>query len=397
MRCLYLALAGLAPAALASAPAAGALAPHTEIVAGSAHRAGVQLRGWFEVANVGARRAPATGGHVTVNDGRWRLRLEKWVAPELAAAQRRRVRIAARVPARLGAGEWRIAACSEGRCLRIGTFWNVTAPGTAEQPGSSSAGAPKKTPPPPSSPKPTVSTVPPDPISHPVAEPFFHAGEGAEYWAFIPRSYDASNGTPTKLLVWAHGCGGHAEEDARVVDPGAQAGVEQDWMTLSLGGREGQCWAPSDDEPKVMAALADFETHFDVDRRQVFLGGFSAGGDLAYRTGFRHSSTFAGLLVENCSPFRDTESTQAESLGAASTRFHVAHLAHTADDIYPLTEIQAEIAAARAAGFPVDLIERPGGHWDEPGDIENGLAVPGTDADLRSVLLPYLDAGWTSP
>ena len=57
-----------------------------------------------------------------------------------------------------------------------------------------------------------------------------------------------------------------------------------------------------------MAALADFETHFNVDRRRVILGGYSSGGDLAYRTGFRHSSTFAGLLIENSSPFRDTES-----------------------------------------------------------------------------------------
>jgi catechol 2,3-dioxygenase-like lactoylglutathione lyase family enzyme len=269
-----------------------------------------------------------------------------------------------------------------GRPLRIVTRQGEGGAG----PGGGSA---KESPAPTTSPSPPqqpISTVPTDPIAHPVAEPFFHAGGGAEYWDFVPRSYDATDQTPTKLLVWAHGCGGHAEGDAWVVDPGAQEGVAQDWMTLSLGGREGECWAPSVDEAKVMAALADFETHFNVDRRRVFLGGYSAGGDLTYRTGFRHSSTFAGLLIENSSPFRDTESTQAESLAAATTRLHIAHLAHTEDDIYPIAEIQAEVGAVKAAGFPIELIVRPGGHSDSH-----------TDPDLLKYLLPYIDAGWTSP
>jgi predicted esterase len=232
-----------------------------------------------------------------------------------------------------------------------------------------------------------ISTVPTDPIPHPVAEPFFHAGGGAEYWGFVPRSYDATNQTPTTLFVWLHGCGGEAEGDAWVVDPGAEEGVPQDWMTLSLGGRDGGCWNPlAETEPLVMAALADFETHFNVNRQRVILGGYSSGGDLAYRTGFKHSSTFAGLLIENSAPFRDTEASEAELLGAATTKLHIVHLAHAQDTTYRLGEVEPEIAAVRAAGFPIEFIVRPGGHSDSH-----------TDPDQLTYLLPHIDDGWLAP
>jgi predicted esterase len=160
-------------------------------------------------------------------------------------------------------------------------------------------------------------------------------------------------------------------------------GEPQDWMTIAIGGREGECWTPSADEPRVMAALADVETHFNVDRGRVILGGYSSGGDLAYRTGFRHSSTFEGLLIENSSPFRDTESSPAESLAAATTKFPIIHLAHTGDTTYPLAGVQKEVGEVAAAGFPVELIQRPGAHSDA-----------NTDSDLVEYLLPYIDGRW---
>jgi predicted esterase len=169
-------------------------------------------------------------------------------------------------------------------------------------------------------------------------------------------------------------------------------------MTLSLGGRDGGCWNPlAETEPLVMAALADFETHFNVDRHRVILGGYSSGGDLAYRLAFYDSNQFAGVLAENTSPFRDTGSTEAASLAAASWKFHVVHLAHLQDTEYPIAGVREETDAMIAAGFPLERIEVDGGHYDEPGAIENGHAVPGTDADLVDILLPHIDGGWRSP
>jgi predicted esterase len=280
------------------------------------------------------------------------------------------------LPPLLPAGTWAIRVCIARRCNGLGSTIVGLRAAAAPTPGPQSPPAAQP-----------ISTVPADPIPHPVAEPFFHAGAGAEYWGFIPRSYDATNRTPTTLFVWLHGCDGEAEGDAWVVDPGAEEGVPQDWMTLSLGGRDGGCWNPlAETEPLVMAAIADFETHFNVNRRRIILGGYSSGGDLAYRTAFKHSSTFAGLLIENSAPFRDTEASEAELLGAATTKFPIVHLAHAEDETYELGEVEPEIAAVRTAGFPVEFLVRPGGHSDSH-----------TNPDLLTYLLPHIDDGWLAP
>jgi hypothetical protein len=302
------------------------------------------------------------------------------------------------IPRHLPSGRWPVIACVSHSCRRVswlgdaGSRPHLGPPlpetpttGKSSTPSAGTAPAPAElgndiAPPP-------ISTVPTDPIAHAVDEPFLVDAGTASYYAFVPASYDPSNQTATPLLVWAHGCSGEAEGEAWVVDPDGED--PQDWLTLSLAGRESpgdECWVPSVDEAKVMTAIADFETHFNVDRRRVILGGYSSGGDLAYRTGFRHSSTFAGLLIANSSPFRDTQSTQAESLAAATTKFHIVHLAHAQDTTYKLGEVEPEIAAVRAAGFPTEFIVRSGQHYDSH-----------TDDDIRNYLLPHIDDGWLAP
>jgi dienelactone hydrolase len=189
--------------------------------------------------------------------------------------------------------------------------------------------------------------------------------------------------------VWLHGCGGDAQGDTYEVAPGD----DRSYIAISVGGRDGGCWDPNSDEPKVLAAVADVRTHFAINPRRVIIAGYSSGGDLAYRTIFDNASQFAGILAENTSPFRDTGSTQAQSLAAASWKFNVIHLAHTEDDTYPLDGVTNEINAMKAAGFPVTLIAVPGQHYD-PDDDVNGT---GTDNDLRRYLLPHINDGWLSP
>jgi predicted esterase len=299
--------------------------------------------------------------------------------------RKQKVTVRLNLPKHLPSGRWPVIACVSHSCRRVSWVGNPRRAHLGSPLAEAPPAAQARTPPTPT-PVP-ISTVPTEPIPYPVAEPFFHAGGGAEYWGFVPRSYDATNQTPTTLFVWLHGCGGDSEGDAWVVDPGAEEGVPQDWMTLSLGGRDGGCWNPlAATEPLVMAALADFETHFNVNRQRVILGGYSSGGDLAYRTGFFHSSTFAGLLIENSAPFRDTEASQSELLAAATTKLHIVQLAHEQDKTYELAEVQQEVATVRAAGFPIELIERPGGHSDSH-----------TDPDLLTYLLPHIDDGWLAP
>jgi predicted esterase len=263
-------------------------------------------------------------------------------------------------------------------------------------PGSPSApGTPETTPPA----KAPIPQIPTAPLSFTPEVPFQVSDPGGFYWADVPAGYDSSNRTETELFVWMHGCGGESGGDIYTVSPETvgEAATPRNWISISIGGRDGECWDPNTDVPLVFAALEDAETHFNIDRHRVFIGGYSSGGDLAYRTAFYNSSLFAGLLAENTAPFRDTGSTAAASLAAATTKFHVVHLAHLQDDEYPIGQVRGEIAQVEAAGFPTELIEEYGDHYNEPEEIVDGHLVGGTDNDLIFFLLPHLEDGWRSP
>ena len=240
---------------------------------------------------------------------------------------------------------------------------------------------------------PPTTSVPPDPIPFTKAKVFTLQTTLSNYWLYVPNSYDASHQTPTTLFVWLHGCGGMSEGDIYAVSPGGG----QDWISIAVGGREGDCWDPAGDGSKVKAAISDVKSHFNIDPHRVILGGYSSGGDLAYRTAFYDAGAFAGVLAENTAPFRDTGSSQQASLAAASWKFNVVHLAHLQDDTYPIDVVRTETQAMTDAGFPVTFIERVGTHYDAPNAPVNGSAVPGTDADVAGLLLPHIDDGWRSP
>jgi predicted esterase len=229
--------------------------------------------------------------------------------------------------------------------------------------------------------------VPTNPISFSADTVFMLGSPQSPYWIYVPGSYDGTHRTPTELLVWLHGCGGQGAGDIYTVSPGG----DQRYIAIAVGGREGACWDPNVDQEKVLAAIADVESHFNIDPHQVVLGGYSSGGDLAYRTAFYHAKLFAGVLAENTTPFRDTGSSQADSLAAAAWKFHVVQLAHTEDEVYPIDTVRSEAQAMAAAGFPIQLIERPGHHYDD------STADAGSDHDLQVLLLPHLADGWRSP
>lgn len=207
------------------------------------------------------------------------------------------------------------------------------------------------------------------------------------YFVYVPTAYDASHNTPSKVFVWLHGCGGYAANDAWVVSPGGS----QSWVTVSVGGRDGACWNIGSDSTIVLAALDDVKRRLNVDPRKVVIGGYSSGGNLAYRTAFYNARRFAGVLGENTAPFYGTGSSQSSSINASTWKLNVAHLAHVGDTTFSIGTVRVETDALKVAGFPETRIERPGTHWD------NDTTSSGTNYDLRKYLLPYLDAGWSAP
>ena len=242
------------------------------------------------------------------------------------------------------------------------------------------------------------AAVPTDPIEFDKGTPLEVDDDDADldtdYWAHVPTSYDETGNTPTTLLVWLHGCWGYSSGDIWIT----RALGAQSWITVAPADREGGCWDVDSDSAKVLAAIDNAETHFNINPRRVILGGYSSGGDLAYRTAFYNANEFAGVLAENTTPFRDTGSTQAASLAAADWRINVIHLTHNQDTTYPLSVVEPEVGAMAAAGFPVELIKRDGTHYDNENAIVNGHAVPGTSRDLRELLLARIDTdGWLAP
>ena len=218
---------------------------------------------------------------------------------------------------------------------------------------------------------------------------FFHLDSGeSTYVGYKPDTYNDAQ--PISLFVWMHGCGGTAEGDMWSIAPYSSRET-QSYIAISLGGRDNDCWSVDIDTPKVLAAIADVSRYFNIDPRRIYLGGYSSGGDMTYRVGLQNASLFAGLLVENSDPFKDTGITQEELMASASWKINIAHLAHLSDDAYPIANVRAGLDALTANGFPVTKIEKVGSHYDP----DNGAS--GTDYDLTHFLLPFLDAGWESP
>ena len=226
-----------------------------------------------------------------------------------------------------------------------------------------------------------ASTKPVAPISFTKETTLTVVTNGVTSWVWVPKSYDVSHNTPAPLFIWLHGCGGYSRYDVEMIS----YYPNQNWISLAVGGREGTCWSNyATDGAKVLGALADLKTHFNIDRSRVHLGGYSSGGDIGYELAFKNANLFAGLLYENTGP-------SAAAMTASQTaawKLNIAHLAHTGDTTYPIDSIRTKMSSLRNAGFPVTLIEKPGSHWD------NDTGSTGTTYDLRTFLLPYLNVGW---
>jgi acetyl esterase/lipase len=371
---------------------------------GSVRVSGGRLSGSFVVHDVG-KPAKASSAMLAVRvSGKARV-LASFTVRALNRSASETVKVKGNLPSGLPPGTRAIQACADsgGRirersednnCLTVGKLTIAARPRAAvPTPAPGPSASPEPTPSAIPAPAPTPSSVPTAPVSYIPDTVFTLSSPLTTYWVDVPAGYDSSHATPITLLVWLHGCGGYASGDIYSVSPAAS----RQYISVTVGGREGACWDVNADTAKVLAAIADVKTHFNINPRRVILGGYSSGGDLAYRVAFYNAKSFAGVLIENSSPFRDTGSSSSASLAAAAWKFNVVHLAHLQDTTYGIAGVRAETDAMQNAGFPMTRIEVDGGHYDEAGAIENGHAVPGTVADLATYLLPHLTDGWLAP
>jgi pimeloyl-ACP methyl ester carboxylesterase len=397
-------------AALAATPplAHAAKTPRPDLVVkkGDARVSKGRLLVGFTIKNSGnAKAAPSRAAIATVVAGKVVV-LAKVSVSGLRAGRSGSGVAKAAIPKKLTSGSHELSVCADhghavaetsetNNCFDLGTY----AAGKVTDPvGGSPIRKPADVPTagPPAGPGPTTpgtttapsvtgSTVPTDPVARRTSD-VYRVGDS---WVYVPDTYDASNQTPIRLLVWMHGCGGVSEGELW----NATAGSDQNYLGMAPTGADGTCWDVNGSPATVLAQIAALETHFNIDRRRIVLGGYSSGGDMSYRMGLDHPAMFAGLLVENSTPFRDSGTTNAQAI-AATTKFPVVHLAHLQDATYPIATVRTETDQLVADGFPVKRIEVDGTHYDEPGATVKGHKVAGTDPDVATYLLPHMTDDW---
>jgi CARDB len=378
--------------------------PDLRIAHGSLSAAHGKITGSFSVKNIGKHKAKKSLAAVFVVAGRKLHRVQIYAVRPLKPGGSEAEAVSESVPSGLPAGRFGIRACADYKhtvreksqkndCGRVGS---VTVS--------------------------TGSTVPTDPADLAPDTPTFYAdglgqydgAQGADltsgYWADVPPSYDATNQTPTTLLVWLHGCYGQAKYD--VSDVSENASESRNYIAIALEGPDGGtdplpvCWSPGADEAKVLTDIAQAEKRFNVNRRRVIIAGYSSGGDLAYRTIFEHANTFAGILAMNTSPYRDTGRSLDELMAGAAWKFNIVHIAHASDDTYPPDPspgdpgVTATMNQLQAAGYPVDYSVRPGHHYDADTcpPAPPGPSCIGTTYDIQHYLVSHIDTdGWLAP
>jgi dienelactone hydrolase len=387
--------------------------PDLKIAKGSLATANGVITGSFFVKNAGKGRSKRSLAVVLVAAPRKPAVVQIYAVRSLKPGATEEEAVSESVPSGVPAGRFAIRACGDYKhtvkqtsnkndCKQVGTVTVSSGPTGPTGPGS---------------------TVPPDPANlAPDTPAFFADGLGqyggvqnnadltSGYWADVPTSYDATNQTPTTLLVWLHGCYGQAKYD--ISDVSENASESRDYVAIALQGPDGgadpypACWNPGADEAKVLTDITQAETRFNINRRRVIIAGYSSGGDLAYRTIFENADTFAGILAINTSPYRDTGKSLADLMASAAWKFNIVQIAHASDDTYPPggsagdPGVTATINQLKQAGYPVDYLIRPGHHYDNdtcPPDPP-GPSCIGTTYDIQHYLLPHVDAdGWLAP
>jgi poly(3-hydroxybutyrate) depolymerase len=206
----------------------------------------------------------------------------------------------------------------------------------------------------------------------------------SSYVVRLPPAYDVANPKPTRLLVALKGCGDTAANFARwaAVPPALRA--TQDYIAISVGGRDGACWSNGVDAPIITAAVDDVRSCFYVHQSHVVLGGYSDGGDFAYQIGMTNALTYAGLLIEKGALSNAVGPANVDAtLTATAWKLNVGHTAGVLDDSYPISLSRSDINKMENHGFPVHYLETSDNH-------------DGTSDDWSGFLLPLMGS-WSTP
>lgn len=206
----------------------------------------------------------------------------------------------------------------------------------------------------------------------------------SSYVVRLPVGYDVLNHQPKRLLVALHGCGDTALNFATWAAVPFALRSTQDYLAISIGGREGACWTLPGDAALVSAAIAHVRSCFYVNQRQIVLAGYSSGGMLAYQMVLADAQAYAGLLIENSGLTQAVGAANVDQvLDAADWTLNIAHTARIQDGSFPIGGVRIDRNSLVAHHYPIIYRELNGTH-------------DGDTADWSGFLIPAM-ANWASP
>ena len=210
---------------------------------------------------------------------------------------------------------------------------------------------------------------------------FVRASAKSSYVAYVPAAYTGKE--PMPVIVGLHGCSDTAMNFATWgVNPWGTRSTQRH-IGISVDGASGgaagsnSCWTRGSDDAKVLAAVDDLAKCFWLDRSKVTIAGYSSGGELAYKVALENADKFDGLLIEDSGLYANANPDQL--LAGAAWKLPIAHIAHTDDTVFPLSQVQADWAKTTKAAFPLTTKVVAGTH-------------SGTSDDWNTFLLPKITA-----
>ena len=208
---------------------------------------------------------------------------------------------------------------------------------------------------------------------------FVRTSTKSSYVAYVPPGYDGS--APARLVVGLHGCGDSAMNFATWAMAPWDTRATQDHIAISIGGKDGQCWTNGTDDDKVLAAVDDLSTCFWIHQQKITIAGYSSGGGLAYRVGLEHADRFAGILIEDSAAYGAGGAGISEDtlLAGASWKLNIAHLTHTSDADYTLSQVLTDWTKITSDGFPLVTQQTAGTH-DGTGTDWSGWLLPQSES-----------------
>ena len=206
----------------------------------------------------------------------------------------------------------------------------------------------------------------------------------SNYVVRLPVNYNVANPRPQRLLVAMHGCGDTAMNFATWAAVPFSMRARQDYLAISIGGRDGQCWNLASDGAIVAAAIAHVRSCFHVHQRRIVAAGYSSGGMLAYKLAMSNALFYAGALIENSGLSQAVGAGNVDSvLDAAGWKINVAHTARLQDASFPIAGVRSDRDKMLARQFPLVYRELDGPH-------------DGESSDWSDFLIPLM-ANWNSP